>query len=196
MMVRMPAAVDIVVPARAMLPSYVEALRRGWSPRNDLPGECARQLARIEADAEAFLAAHIDPEAKGAPVTLPDGSSVKRLPGITLWISDGEFCGAIGLRWQPGTEELPPHVLGHIGYGVVPWKRNRGYATAALGLMLGHARERGLAHVELTCDPENHASRRVIEANGGKFVERFTKSHQYGGTPGVRYRIALRPQVA
>jgi predicted acetyltransferase len=41
-----------------------------------------------------------------------------------MW--DGEFCGSIGLRWLPGTEELPPHCLGHIGYAVVPWKRRLG----------------------------------------------------------------------
>jgi predicted acetyltransferase len=40
-----------------------------------------------------------------------------------MW--DGDFAGAINLRWQPGTAELPPHCLGHIGYGVVPWKRGR-----------------------------------------------------------------------
>lgn len=187
----MTGAVKLATPDRSMLPSYVEALRRGWSARNDLPGDAERQLAVIEADPDRFLASHIDPEARGEPITMPDGSRVPRLPGISLWIWDGEFCGVANFRWQNGTCELPPHVLGHIGYSVVPWKRGRGYATAALGLMLRRARETGLEYVELTCDPENEASRKVIEANGGVFVERFTKSRQHGGKPGLRYRVEL-----
>jgi predicted acetyltransferase len=50
---------------------------------------------------------------------------------------------------------------------VVPWKRRRGYATEALRLMLPLARAEGLSRVEITCDADNEASRRVIVANGG-----------------------------
>jgi RimJ/RimL family protein N-acetyltransferase len=53
-------------------------------------------------------------------------------------------CGSIGFRWQPGTAELPPHVLGHIGFSVLPWKRGRKYATKALGLMLKETQAEGL----------------------------------------------------
>ena len=123
-------------------------------------------------------------------MTLPDGSQVPRLPGYRLWISDGEFCGLIGLRWVPGSTELPPHVLGHIGYAVVPWKRRRGYATEALRLMLQKAREEGLDTVLITTDPDNEASRQVIEANGGRDPEAFVRGPQYGNTPALRYRVA------
>lgn len=71
------------------------------------------------------------------------------------------------LRFQPGTEELPPYCLGHIGYSVVPWKQRRGYATAALGLLLPIAKAEGLERVLITCKDTNLASRKVIEANGG-----------------------------
>jgi predicted acetyltransferase len=53
------------------------------------------------------------------------------------------------------------------------------------------ARAEGLRYVELTTDPDNVASKRVIDANGGVLHERFTKPAQYGGTPGLRYRIVL-----
>jgi predicted acetyltransferase len=119
------------------------------------------------------------------------GSSAARLPGFRLWFWDTEFCGSIGLRWQPGTSELPPHVLGHIGYAVVPWKEGRGYAKLALKLMLEHARAQGLEYVEITTDPNNVASRRVIEASGGVFIEGFQRPAQHGGTAAVRYRITL-----
>ena len=97
----------------------------------------------IDSDASSFLAQQFDREAKGPPVKLPDGSTAQRLPGYRLWMWDNEVCGAIGFRWQPGTSALPPHVLGHVGYAVVPWKRRMGYATAALGQLLPRARADG-----------------------------------------------------
>ena len=54
------------------------------------------------------------------------------------------------------------------GYSVVPWKRRRGYASAALAQMLGHARAEGLDYVHVTTIPENAASQRVIAKNGGE----------------------------
>src|SRR5207342_659181 len=108
------------------------------------------ELVKIAEDPVLFLASLVDREAKGAPITMPDGSQVPRLPGFRRWMWDGEFCGSIGLRWQPGTTELPPHCLGHIGYAVVPWKRGRGYATRALRELLPQAKREGLRYVEIT----------------------------------------------
>jgi predicted acetyltransferase len=183
--------VELVWPAKEYLASYVAAIRQGWSPNNVNPNAGFEDLARIEADADRFLAEHVDREAKAPPVVLPDGTTVKRLPGFRKWMWDGEFCGVIGLRWQPGTAELPPHVLGHIGFAVVPWKRRRGYATQALALTLADAKAEGLAYVELTADVSNLASRAVIEANGGRLVERFRKPDAYGGGESYRFRIDL-----
>ena len=150
---------QLVRPSLTYLPGYVTALRRGWSADNARGEAAAREeLAKIDEDPQVFVDQLFDPEAKGPPVTLPDGSTVTRLPGFRLWLWDGEFCGSIGFRWQPGTARLPPHVLGHIGYAVVPWKRGRGYATLALGLILPHARAEGLPYVEITTDPGNLAS--------------------------------------
>jgi len=186
------AAVGLVRPTLERLPAYTAALERGWSADN-LRGEASarEELTRIAEDAEAFVTQQTDREARGREVTLPDGSKAARIPGFRLWIWDGDFCGAISLRWQPGSLELPPHVLGHIGYSVVPWKQRRGYAKAALGMMLVHARAEGLVFVELTTDPDNVASQRVILANGGMLVGPFTKPAQYGSVPGMRYRIPL-----
>jgi predicted acetyltransferase len=181
----------LVSPAAEYLPSYTQALRQGWSPDNLRPEAAAEELAHIERDPEGFLAQQEDREARRPPVVLPDGSTVARLPGYQRWMWDGEFCGSIGFRWQPGTPALPPHVLGHIGYSVVPWKRGRGYATAALRMMLAEVKQEGLAYVELTTDAANHASRRVIEANNGVLVERFKKPAAYGGAESLRFRITL-----
>ena len=184
---------ELVRPGLEHLASYVAALERGWSADNERGIEAAREeLSRIHADAVAFLASMEDREAKGPPITLPDGSTAKRLPGFRRWLWDGEFCGSIGIRWQPGTSELPPHVLGHIGYSVVPWKQGRGYATRALELLLPEAGAEGLEYVDLTTDTDNVPSQRVITANGGVLVERFAYPPQYGDREGLRYRIDLR----
>jgi predicted acetyltransferase len=183
---------ELVWPCRAHLADYVSALQRGWSPDN-VRGEIAarEELERIAKDPDAYLASLVDREARGDPVMLPDGSSVPRLPGYRRWILDGEFCGVVSFRWQPGTTALPAHCLGHIGFAVVPWKRGRGYATLALRLLLPETKAEGLPFVEITTDPGNVASQRVIEANGGILVERFVKPPQYGSSDGLRYRIYL-----
>jgi predicted acetyltransferase len=182
---------DLVWPAAQYLPGYVHALRQGWSPDNLRPQAALDDLARIAEDPDRFLSEQVDREAKGPSITLPDGSTVPRLPGYSRWMWDGEFCGSIGFRWQPGTTELPPYCLGHVGFSVVPWKRRRGYATRALQLLLPQAREEGLAYIDLTTNSDNIASRRVIEANGGKLVERFRKPAAYGGAESLRFRILL-----
>jgi len=187
----MSQPMDLVWPAAQYLPGYVHALRQGWSPDNLRPQAAWDELARITQDADRFLSEQVDREAKGPPITLPDSSTVPRLPGYSLWMWDGEFCGSIGFRWQPGTTELPPHCLGHVGYSVVPWKRQRGYATRALQLLLPHARAEGLAHIELTTDADNLASQRVIEANGGTVIERFYKPVALGGAESLRFRIVI-----
>jgi predicted acetyltransferase len=105
-----------------------------------------------------------------------------------MW--DGAFVGTISLRWQAGTNALPEEVLGHIGFAVVPWKRRRGYATAALGMMLAEARYVGLARLEITTDPDNIASRRVIEANGCRLAGEFI-SPRYGPQSKLLYIIDL-----
>jgi len=183
----------LVWPSLSYLPSYKAALARGWSP-DSMRGEIVarEELARIAADAGAFVASLVDREAAGAPITLPDGTIAPRLPGYRRWMWDGEFCGSIGFRWQPGTEALPPHCLGHIGYGVVPWKQRRGYATQALREVLEEARTVGLRYVEITTDPDNVASRRVIEANGGVLDGEFVTPPALGRQPKVRYRVHFR----
>jgi predicted acetyltransferase len=182
---------ELVWPAAEYLSSYVHALEQGWSPDNLRPQAATEELDRIRQDPDRFLAEQVDREAKGPPVILPDGRSVPRLPGYVQWMWDGEFCGSIGFRWQPGTAELPPHCLGHIGYSVVPWKRRRGYATRALNLLLKRAIDEGLPYVEIVANAENIASQRVIEANGGALIERFCKLAEHGGAESLRFRIFL-----
>ena len=158
-------ALRLVRPAAVHLNSYRAALERGWSPDNVRGAVAAEeQLAQIAADAAAFLAQMDDPEGTGPPVKLPDGTTRTRIPGLRRWMwlgadedADG-FVGSIGFRWTRDASPLPPHVLGHIGYAVVPWQQRHGHATRALALLLPFARERGLAEIEITTDPDNRPS--------------------------------------
>jgi predicted acetyltransferase len=179
-------ALTLVAPAPAYLAGYVDALRQGWSPSNvrDLSAE---QIATIARDPAEFLASFTR---SGGSITLGDGKVVPRLPGPVRWMWDGDFCGAISLRYVPGTEDLPSHVLGHIGYAVVPWKRRLGYATASLRQILPLAVDAGLRYVDLTCDAENRPSQKVIEANGGTLVAR-TPDGVGPGQDRLLYRILL-----
>ncbi|WP_213952926.1 GNAT family N-acetyltransferase [Variovorax sp. dw_954] len=181
----------LVWPGHAFLPGYLAALERGWSPNNLRADAGREEIEQIRRDADAFLAGLVDREGAGPPVTMPDGSTVPKLPGYRRWIWDGEFCGSIGLRWQKGSNALPPYCLGHIGYGVVPWKSGRGYATEALRLLLRDAVAEGLRYVEITTTPDNLASQRVIARNGGVLVEEFITVPAIGGNRELRYRIKL-----
>jgi predicted acetyltransferase len=187
----MVASLKLIKPTLEHLDSYIATLREGWSPSSIRPEQALEELDNIERDPAAFLAKFDDPDAKGGPVTLPDGSQVPRLPGFRRWMWDGEFSGNIGFRWQPGTEALPPSCLGHIGYSVAPNKRRRGYATEGLRLMLQlpELRAAGLAYVEITTDTDNLPSQKVVEANGGRLVERFTKIAAVGGGETLLFRI-------
>lgn len=183
---------QILRPDAGMLPAYVRALEAGWSP-DTIRGRAAaaEQLAQIAADPTSFLERLDDPEGRAPDIEMPDGTMLKRLPGYFRWLWDGDFCGSINFRWPPGGAALPPHVLGHIGYAVVPWKRGRGYATRALALLLPDCRARGLTYVELTTDAGNPASQKVILANGGVLVGPYRKPAPYGGGEGLLYRIEL-----
>lgn len=184
---------ELIALDAARLPAVVSALMRGFHPDNTRGEAGARDLiARIETDPDAFLAAQDDPEARAGDIKLADGSIIKRLPGLTRWMWDGEISGVIGFRWAaPATPELPAHVLGHIGYAVAPWKRGRGYATRALALTLPIAADIGLPWVELTTDQGNFASQKTILSNGGRLAGRFEKPAVYGGGPALRFRIDL-----
>ena len=178
-------------PSERELPSYVAALEAGWSPSTSRPELAVEELEVIRTDPTAFLVWLVDRAAAGPAVVQPDGSTMPRIPGFRKWMWDGEFCGSISLRWVPGTSDLPAHVSGHVGYSVVPWKRRRGYATSALALILDDARSERLDWIEVTTDVDNVGSQRVIESNGGVFVERFRSADSLQRTHGLRYRITL-----
>ncbi len=56
---------------------------------------------------------------------------------------------------------------GHIGYGIRPTERKKGFGTKQLQLLLPKCKELGIEKVLITCDKENIASANIIKNNGG-----------------------------
>lgn len=78
---------------------------------------------------------------------------------------EGHLVGRISVRHE--LNDYLREVAGHIGYGVRPAFRRRGYATAILRQGLVVAQSLGIDRVLVTCDPDNVASATVIERCGG-----------------------------
>jgi predicted acetyltransferase len=78
---------------------------------------------------------------------------------------EGQVVGRVSIR-----HELNAYLEqfgGHIGYGVRPEFRRRGYATDILRQSLAVAASMGLERVLVTCDVDNVGSAAVIERCGG-----------------------------
>ena len=98
-------------------------------------------------------------------IGLPEGF----VPHSTYWlVKDGkQIVGVSNLRHR-----LTPNLKregGHIGYGVRPSERQKGYGTLLLAKTLEMARIRRLSRVLITCGKNNVGSVQVILRNGGVF---------------------------
>ena len=93
----------------------------------------------------------------------------RRVPQTRLWLTEGEeFLGELAIRHT--LNRRLRYKGGHIGYSVRPTQRRRGHATLMLRLSLPVASQLGIDPALITCDDTNIASRRVIEANGGRLA--------------------------
>jgi predicted acetyltransferase len=100
------------------------------------------------------------------------------VPMTTLWwVHDDEVLGRLAIRHRltPALESAG----GHIGYDVRPSARRQGHATAMLHAALPIAHGLGINPALLTCEKTNTASKRVIEANGGQFLDARSSKFRY-----------------
>lgn len=91
-----------------------------------------------------------------------------KVPDSTFFCLDIDrniFVGAVNIRHYL-TEEMLVNA-GHIGDGIRPSERRKGYATAMIGLALQEAKKLGIARVLMCCDKQNIGSAKSIMKNGG-----------------------------
>ena len=75
------------------------------------------------------------------------------------------FVGAVNIRHYLNDDLL--QFGGHIGDGIRPSERRKGYATAMIRLALEECRKLGIPKVLMTCDRDNIGSAKSIMNNGG-----------------------------
>lgn len=95
-------------------------------------------------------------------------SNGNTVPDSTFFCLDEErniFVGAVNIRHRLNEELLKNG--GHIGDGIRPSERRKGYATAMIGLALAECRKLGIERVLVVCDKENIGSAKSIINNGG-----------------------------
>lgn len=85
--------------------------------------------------------------------------------------SDQKIIGMIDIRHT--LNDFLRKYGGHIGYGIRPSERRKGYALQVLKMGLEYARQIGLTKVMLACYSENLASRKTIEKCNGSFENEF-----------------------
>ncbi|MBQ6906355.1 MAG: GNAT family N-acetyltransferase [Clostridia bacterium] len=112
-----------------------------------------------------------------------------KVPDSVFFLLDKErniLLGAVNIR-----HHLNEHLLkygGHIGDGIRPSERGKGYATEMIRLALIECKKLGIDRVLMVCDKSNVASAKTITKNGGILENEFTDED---GNIEQRYWIEL-----
>lgn len=117
-------------------------------------------------------------------------TSFVHVPATTYFsvrVEDNTIVGTIQLRHSL-TEELKKYG-GHIGYGIRPSERQKGYAAQQLELILIKARQLYIPKVLISCDKDNEASRKVALKSGG--ILEWEGFSEEGGTEIQSYWIEV-----
>ncbi len=103
----------------------------------------------------------------------------KRVPARTYFLvreSDNKIVGMINIRLT--LNDILKQHGGHIGYGIRPTERKKGYNKINLYLGLKVCNEYGIEEVQLDADLDNPASWKTMEALGGVRVkEEYDKEY-------------------
>lgn len=91
-----------------------------------------------------------------------DSASHSTSPVVTI---------AGGIRLRVGDVHDVVQYYGHVGYNVFPVARGNHLAERACRLLMPLARQHGMTHWWITCNPDNKPSRRTCERLGAEMVE-------------------------
>lgn len=97
-----------------------------------------------------------------------------KVPDSTFFCLDLDrniFVGAVNIRHYLNEGLLKSG--GHIGDGIRPSERRKGYATAMIGLVLEECKKLGINKVLMCCDKDNVGSAKSIQNNGGILENEF-----------------------
>lgn len=115
------------------------------------------------------------------------------VPGSVFFLLDeaeDRLLGAVHLRHRLNAELLA--LGGHIGYGIRPSERCKGYASQLLALTLEKCQQLGLRRVMISCDKSNLASAKVIIKNGGQLENEVVDAK---GVLKQRYWVTFKPEA-
>ena len=84
---------------------------------------------------------------------------------------DGKLIGAVTIRTKPNEKINNGSGGGHLGFGVRPTERRKGYAKKILRLALKKLAERGINDVMINCASDNIGSEKTILACGATFQD-------------------------
>ncbi|HNB21096.1 MAG TPA: GNAT family N-acetyltransferase [Candidatus Melainabacteria bacterium] len=182
----------LVRPTKSILPSYLEALEEGDFCNMALGSFADETKEEIVRNPDEYIRKVSDESPR--KVAMPDGSEFVVNEHSLLWLVDGErYLGSVSLRFS-GDREVIEEFGGHIGIAIRPSLLNRGYGVKAAGLAWqlagAYFKERGINSIYVSCNPYNHASRRLIEHNGGRLVKE--KSDAFGTGPSLIFVIDLK----
>ena len=113
----------------------------------------------------------------------------KYVPSSTFFLLDTErnrLLGAVNIRHY--LNEFLLQEGGHIGDGIRPSERRKGYATEMIRLALDECRKLGIDRVLMTCDKDNIGSAKSIIKNGGVLENEFVNED---GVTEQRYWITV-----
>lgn len=106
--------------------------------------------------------------------------------------NDNKIIGMINIRYRISNEMLKSWAS-HIGYGIRPTERKKGYAKIALYLALLEEQKLGETNVLLECAVDNIGSNKTIQALGGKLEK--TELDSYDNTMTNYYWINVNDSV-
>ena len=115
----------------------------------------------------------------------PKENWVRNNTYLVIREEDNKLIGLLNIRKEDNERILD--WAGHIGYGVRPTERRKGYASEILRLALAECRRIGMKKVMLGCHQDNIGSKKTIEKNNAVYERKVMVE----GKPAFVYWIEL-----